>query len=272
MLHRPIITLTTDFGYNDPFAGVMKAVILKINPDANIIDLTHGIKPHDIRDAAFTIGMNYEYFPAHTIHIVVVDPGVGSNRRPIIVMTDRHFFIGPDNGVFSYIYTMNHETLQVLNITAEHYFLSSESATFQGRDVFAPTAAYISRGINILNFGDVITDYQTIKLPSTEIIGEKSLRGEVIHIDRFGNAITNIRSSDIDMIYSSNPKGNIDVSLNNMKIPLKNYYAEVKDKGLYSLVNSSGYLEIFVYRGNAALENKISAGDTVEIALAEKPV
>ncbi|MDA8431460.1 MAG: SAM-dependent chlorinase/fluorinase, partial [Nitrospiraceae bacterium] len=113
---RPLITLTTDFGYDDPFVGVMKGVILKINPEVEIVDITHGIRPHDIQEAAFTIGMNYRYFPADTIHVVVVDPGVGSARRPLLVFSENHYFIGPDNGVFSYIYRVKHETLDVVHI------------------------------------------------------------------------------------------------------------------------------------------------------------
>jgi len=271
MSNSPIITLTTDFGYEDPFVGVIKGVILTINPVANIIDLTHGIKPQDIREAALTIGMSYEFFPDGTIHIVVVDPGVGSSRRPIIVMADRHFFVGPDNGVFSHIYNISRETLQVINISSEHYFLSPVGSTFQGRDIFAPTAAHLSKGINISNFGDPITDFHTIPLPFPQMRDGNTLHGEVIYIDRFGNAITNIRTSEIDKLYSGGPEGVLKVIFNGKEIPLKNFYSQVDDRNIYSLINSSGYLEIFVYRGSASSEYCISIGDTVDIILTEKP-
>jgi S-adenosylmethionine hydrolase len=261
MSNDQIVTLTTDFGYDDPFVGVIKGVILKINPQAKIIDLTHGIRPHDIREAAFTIGMSYESFPNNTIHTVVVDPGVGSKRRPIIVMTDYHYFIGPDNGVFSMVYNLRHEMLQVVHITAEHYFLSLSGSTFHGRDIFAPTAAYLSRGINIANFGEPVTDYHKIPLPLPYLENEKTLRGEVILIDRFGNAITNIRASDIRKIYSSKPDSIIKILLKRKEVLLKKYYSQVNDKEIYSLINSSGYLEFFIYRGNVSSEHNISVGD-----------
>src|SRR5512135_1704123 len=197
MADKPLITLTTDFGYDDPFVGVMKGVILNINPEAKIVDLNHGIRPQDTMEAAFTIGMNFHYFPAETLHVVVVDPGVGSRRRPVLMLSDHHYFLGPDNGVFSYIYRMKHETLEVLHITADHYFLQKKSSTFQGRDVFAPVAAWFSRGVAMEKFGDRITDYQTIDLPFPEVTAEGIIRGKIIHIDRFGNAISNITKKDI---------------------------------------------------------------------------
>ncbi len=245
----------------------MKGVILKINPNVKIVDLTHGIRAHDIREAAFVIGMNYKFFSDNTIHIVVVDPGVGSSRRPIIVMSNRHYFVGPDNGVFSQIYNMEHEMLQVFNITAQHYFLSTSSSTFQGRDVFAPTAAYLSRGIDLSCFGEPVTDYYKIKLPSSHMVDEKTLKGEVLYIDRFGNAITNIKKSDIDSLCKTKPDGVLKILSKGNVITLKDFYSQVEDKGLYSLINSSGYLEIFVYIGNASSEYNISIGDIVEINL-----
>src|SRR5512143_1493779 len=133
MQDNPLITLTTDFGYDDPFAGVMKGVILSINPRARIVDITHGIRPHDIKEAAFVIGTNYSYFPDNTIHLVIVDPGVGSARRPLLVESGGHYFIGPDNGVFSLVYQKNPGPPRVVHITSEQYFLTSRSSTFQGR-------------------------------------------------------------------------------------------------------------------------------------------
>ena len=270
MAGRPLITLTTDFGYDDPFVGVMKGVILKINPEARIVDLTHGIRPQDVQEAAFTVGMNYRYFPSDTIHVVVVDPGVGSARRPLLVFSENHFFIGPDNGVFSYIYRVRHETLEVVHITAEHYFLRKGSPTFQGRDLFAPVAAWFSRGVHIEKFGDPITDYRAIDIPFPET-ADGRVRGSVIHIDRFGNATANISKADLAGLAGSQPGSDFRIFLKGSEVPLRNYYYEAKDDKLYSLLNSSGYVEFFVCAGNAASHYHISVGDRVEVVPADKP-
>lgn len=263
----PVITLTTDFGYDDPFAGVMKGVILKINPDATIVDITHGIRPHDIREAAYTIGMNYQYFPSNSIHLVVVDPGVGSNRRPVLVEADRHYFIGPDNGVFSYIFSMSHEIMQVVHITSEHYFLSAVSPTFQGRDIFAPVAAWFSRGLPMARFGEPVSDYQTIPMSVPELSQEGALLGEVIHIDRFGNAITNITRVELNKLLTSDSHGSLKIMLNDREVLLKQFYGQGNDSRLYSLVNSSGYLEFFMCQGRAADQYHIATGDRVSISI-----
>jgi S-adenosylmethionine hydrolase len=266
----PLITLTTDFGYDDPFVGVMKGVILKINPETRIVDITHGIRPQDIQEAAFTIGMNYRYFPEGTIHLVVVDPGVGSARRPLLVLSENHFFVGPDNGVFSYIYRVKHETLQVVHITAEHYFLRQRSPTFQGRDHFAPVAAWFSRGVRMEKFGDPITDYRVIDIPFPTAAGDGTVRGCIIHIDRFGNAISNVCRADLNG--PAAPGRTFRVLLNGSDAPQKNFYYEAEDDKLYSLLNSSGYIEFFVRGGNASLKYHVSVGDQVEVVSVNKPV
>lgn len=264
MHSNSVITLTTDFGLTDPFIGVMKGAILSINPGANVIDLSHGIASHDIREAAFTIGMNYKFFPERTVHVVVVDPGVGSRRRPLLVVTERQYFIGPDNGVFSYIYKKEARTLQVIHISAEHYFLKSKSSTFQGRDVFAPVAAWLSGGKNSQNFGDVITDYLSIDLQIPDV-GQSVIRGEIIHVDKFGNATTNISQTEIDALVSNNPGAPLRVSLSGKEVPMKMYYGEAQNKELHSVINSSEYVEFFVNRGSAAALFNIKLGDTVEV-------
>ena len=264
MQSEPVITLTTDFGLHDPFVGVMKGVILTITPRATIIDLTHGIAPHDIREAAFTIGMNYTYFPERTIHVVVVDPGVGSKRRPILVVTDRHFFIGPDNGVFSFIYEKEKASLQVIHITADRHFLKAKSSTFQGRDVFAPVAAQLAGGRDFRDFGDRMSDFKTLELPMPNL--EKNLlNGEIIHIDTFGNAMANISQTEIDDLASQDPQGAMKIYLSGKEVPLKEYYGQATDKMLYAVINSSGYVEFFVNCGNASEICKISTGDAVEV-------
>jgi S-adenosylmethionine hydrolase len=267
MQSSPIITLTTDFGYKDPFVGIMKGVILNINPLAKIVDTTHGISPQNILEAAFAIETSFKFFPYKTIHVVIVDPGVGSVRRPILVITDHHYFIGPDNGVFSRIYNLQHETLSIVHITAEHYFLTRRSATFHGRDIFAPVAAWLSRGINVSNFGDPITDYVNIPIPVPMVSNENTIEGEVIYIDRFGNVITNIHNQKIDELFGSNPEERLKVIAKGKEAPLKNHYSEAGDDGLYSLINSFGYLELFVRMGNASSDFGISVGEKVNVVL-----
>jgi len=246
---------------------MMKGVIASINPAAKVIDITHGISPHNIKEAALTIGTSYSFFPPKTVHVVVVDPGVGSSRRPILVVTDQYYFIGPDNGVFSLIYSTQKETLEVIHMTAEHYFMSHIGPTFHGRDIFAPAAAWRTKGIEPQNFGEMITDYVTIPFPSISLSSATTIRGEVIYIDRFGNAISNIKAVDLDSLYSIRPEAKLKVIANGKETELKNYYAQGADKGLYAIINSGGHLELFVYSGNAASSFGIKVGDTIEVTL-----
>jgi S-adenosylmethionine hydrolase len=210
--------------------------------------------------------MNYGFFADRSVHIAVVDPSVGSDRRPILVAADRHYFIGPDNGIFSYIYSAAREFLQVIHITDDHYFLKPKSPTFQGRDIFAPVAAWVAGGKDILNFGSVISDYVNMPLPVPEVSGAK-IRGEIIAIDRFGNAMSNIRESDLERLVADKPERLTKVLLHGVDVPMKEFYAEASDKALCAVMNSSGYLEFFVNRGSASSAFSISIGDRVEITL-----
>jgi hypothetical protein len=258
MSHERIITLTTDFGYKDPFVGEMKGVILSINPSVTLVDITHAIEPHNIEEGAFIIGSSYKYFPSETIHITVVDPGVGSERRPIIVAADGHYFVGPDNGIFSYIMSFS-EKLKVLHIKEEKYMLSEYSPTFQGRDVFAPVAAWLSRGIALESFGCTIDDFKRFEVPVPKVEGDK-ISGEIIYVDRFGNAITNIRKGTLQGLgekYSVKIKGKIVRTVKN--------YAQASDKGLYCLINSSGHIEFFVNMDSASRLFNINKGEKVTV-------
>jgi S-adenosylmethionine hydrolase len=241
-------------------------VIYTINPQVNIVDLTHSIRPQDIQEAAFVIGMNYSYFPANSIHAVVVDPGVGSERRPLLVAADGHYFIGPDNGVFSYLYKHASKDLQVIHISSGEMFLKKDSPTFQGRDVFSPCAAWLSTGLEINKFGETITDYDTLRLPAPVRQSDQLIQGEVIFTDRFGNAVTNITGTDMDDLRSGR-EGDIGISLKGNDVRLKEYYSQAAGRGMSALVNSSGHLEIFIYRGSAASEYKILPGDEVKVFL-----
>jgi len=267
MQHNPLITLTTDFGYKDPFVGIMKGIIFDINPFVKIVDITHDISPQNILEAALSIEMSFESFPYNTIHVVVIDPDVGSSRRPILAITDRYYFVGPDNGVFSQIYKLKHETLSVIHITSEHYFLPRRSSTFHGRDIFAPVAAWLSRGIDPSKFGEPITGYVAISVPVPFMSGKNVLEGEVIYIDRFGNATTNLKNKEINDLCGTNPAETLKVFVKEKEAPLKNHYSEAEDAKLYSLINSFGYLELFVYRGNASSAFNIQLGEKVKVTV-----
>lgn len=264
MHHDCVITLTTDFGYRDPFVGIMKGVILNINPIVHIVDITHDISPQNILEAALAIEMSFDSFPRRAIHVVIVDPGVGSTRRPILVATDRYYFIGPDNGVFSQIYKLN-EPKTVIHITAERYFMPRRSSTFHGRDIFAPVAAWLSRGIDVSKFGNAITDYVRIPLPVPILQGQNKLEGEVVYIDRFGNATTNIKTHHMKNLYGGKHINHPTILFKGNHLPFKQYYVEAEPTGLYSLINSFGYLELFVYKGNASLDFAIRIGDKVSV-------
>ncbi|GAB4390320.1 MAG: SAM-dependent chlorinase/fluorinase [Thermodesulfovibrionales bacterium] len=260
---RPaLITLTTDFGHKDPFVGEMKGVILSINPLARVVDITHGVGPHDVAEAALVIGDSHGYFPRATVHVVVVDPGVGSGRRPILAEADGHFFVGPDNGVFTEVLRAAGARPRLWHIREERYFLRKGGPTFHGRDVFAPVAAWLSRGTAPEDFGPEVRQWAEIHLPVPEA-SEDGVSGEVALIDRFGNAITNIREKDLGRLQGGGP---VRVLVKGRELSLKGFYSEAGDREPHALVNSNGRLEVFVYMGSAAAELDIKRGDKVFVA------
>jgi len=268
MSTRPIITLTTDFGLKDPFVGIMKGVILGINPEAEIIDISHNISPQNILEAAHVITMGYRYFPSFTIHVVVVDPGVGGRRMPLLVSADNHYFIGPDNGVFTFIFEEHKKSsLKVINITASHYFLPINGPTFHGRDIFVPVAAWLSKGIDSARFGETINDYVTIPLSKPKAISEMAFEGVVIYIDNFGNAITNITRDDLENLSLALSRGKIKILYKDNQLNLSSYYAEAVDGTLSAVVNSFGFIELFTYKGNASSLFDIKIGDKVVVTI-----
>jgi S-adenosylmethionine hydrolase len=268
MLEKPIITLTTDFGLKDPFVGIMKGVISEINPRANIIDISHNIAPQNIIEAAEIISMSYKYFSPTAIHVVVVDPGVGSSRRPLLVVTEDHYFIGPDNGVFTQIFEEPHTNIfKVISISASHYYLPFRGPTFHGRDIFAPIAAWLSRGVESSRFGEPIKDYAAISIPKPEAINKTSLEGEVVYIDSFGNAITNITEGFLEKFNPKPAKEKIVVLYKDKKMRLSNYYAEDVTDNISAIINSFGRLELFIYKGPASDKFKIKIGDKIKITL-----
>lgn len=247
---RPIITLTTDFGLSDHFVGTMKGVIKGLNQEAEIVDICHEVRSYDVLDGAFTILQAYRNFPSWTIHLVVVDPAVGTQRRPLLAITDKHFFIAPDNGVLSLIYAR--EEHKVRHITAEHYFLNPVSSTFHGRDVFAPVAAWLSRGVESEKFGDFVTDYVRFNAPKPKSLNEKLIKGVVLKVDKFGNVITNFTPEDLPALFKENPPPFKIVAGKSEITKLNLAYANSAPGDLFALVGSSGYLELSTNRGAAA--------------------
>jgi hypothetical protein len=261
-LARPIITLTTDFGSNDHLVGAMKGVILRVNPDVSIVDISHHVIPYDILDAALTIGQAYRYFPARTVHIVVVDPGVGTQRRPLLVSGDQHYFVGPDNGVFSMVYERE-ERLTVRHVMAEHYFVNPISMTFHGRDVFAPTAAWLTKNGQPSSFGDEITDFVRFSLPKPKSANGQ-VKGVVLKLDNFGNAVTNLTAEDVPQLLAANAKFKISVG-GKQVTRFAQTYSQGDPGEPFAVIGSSGFVEISVNKASAARLLGVQRGAEVTV-------
>jgi S-adenosylmethionine hydrolase len=259
-----LITFTTDFGVNDHYVGTMKGVIYQINPAAQIVDICNGVNSFDILDGALTIAQAYRYYPADTVHMVIVDPGVGSARRPLLVTTTKHIFLAPDNGVLSLVYERE-ERLSVRHITAEHYFLQPLSSTFHGRDVFAAVAGWMSKGVEVAKFGDEITDFVRFGAPKPKPVNDKLLKGIVLKADRFGNLITNFTAHDVPQIFGENPPPFKIVIGKHEITKLKNNYAQGVPGELFGIMGSMGYLEISANRAAATKVIGVDKGTEVGI-------
>jgi S-adenosylmethionine hydrolase len=263
----PIITLTTDFGLNDHFVGAMKGVILELAPDAQIIDINHSVQAFDVLDGALTISQAYSYYPSGTVHMVIVDPGVGTARRPILLTGDRHTFIAPDNGVLSLVYDRE-ERISVRHITAEHYFLQPRSNTFHARDIFSPVAAYLAKGVDPDRFGEEITDYVRFNAPRPKPVDERTLRGVILKVDRFGNLITNITPTDLPALFAATPAAfKITVGTKVSANRLCTNYAEGTPGEVFAIVGSMGYLELAANRGSAFQLAGVGKGSEVNVAM-----
>jgi S-adenosylmethionine hydrolase len=274
----PVITLTTDFGEQDVYVASVKGVILTINPDAVLIDICHTVEPQHIAQAAFIIGEAYRHFPVDTVHIVIVDPGVGSRRRSLAVKTASHFFIAPDNGVLSYIidevypyspaqpvpelaYSLEKRkidnSIQAAIISNPDYWKHPVSSTFHGRDIFAPVAAHLSLGVPLTNFGKLTSSIHTFNLPKPCLDSEGKLIGCIIHVDHFGNLISNITYKDLK-------SNKVRITIGNETITgLSQFYAECQ--GLAAIIGSSGYLEVSLEDGSAASYLGVIKGDKVVV-------
>jgi len=259
-LPNAIITLTTDYGLNDHLVGTLKGVILKINPEATIVDITHNVAPFDVLDGALTIGSVYSYFPARTVHVVVVDPGVGTERRPLLVTAENQYFVAPDNGVLSVIYEREANTV-VRHATAEHYYLQPVSKTFHGRDVFAPIAAWLTKGWQTASMGDEITDYKKFAMPKPKAVDGVS-KGIVMRVDAFGNLITNFRAEDLPESALTNGEVKFQVGAQAVSRMVPTFASGNAGEPV-AYVGSSGYIEIAVNKGNASRTLSIGRGTPV---------
>jgi hypothetical protein len=259
-----MITLITDFGTKDHYVGTMKGVILKINPDVQIVDICHQIAPYDVFEAAYALLQSYRFFPKDTIHLVVVDPGVGTARRPILVRAGNYRFVAPDNGVLSLLFTRE-ENARVWHITADHYFLNPVSNTFHGRDIFAPVAGWLSKGVEEEKFGDPITDYTKLSSPKPKRVSENLIKGMTLKVDSFGNLITNLGPEDVPELFSENPPP-FRIIINQQEITRLNLaYSMGKPSELFAIVGSSGFIEISTNRGSAA--KMLNADRGMEVAV-----
>lgn len=263
MPDRPI-TFTTDFGMNDHFVGAMKGVVLNIHPTAQIVDICNSVQSFDILDGALTIAQAYSYFPADTVHMVIVDPGVGSQRRPLLVTTEKHFFLAPDNGVLSLVFERS-ERISVRHVTASHYFLQPVSQTFHGRDVFAACAAWLSKGVEVSKFGEEITDYVRFASPKPKPVNEKTFKGVVLKTDKFGNLITNFTAKDVPQLLTPDPPS-FRMSVGKAQVTkINTAYAQGAPGEVFGIFGSMGYLEISANRAAADRLAGAQKGNEVEI-------
>ena len=237
---RPVIAFITDFGTRDHYAGSMKGVVLSICPEATIVDITHGIPPHDVLAGALELVAVYKYFPKGTIFLVVIDPGVGSNRRALVVDTGEFRFVVPDNGFMTLVCRESPPT-KIIEVIDQRYTLSTVSKTFEGRDRFAPVAAWVAQGIQLQDLGKSVKDYKKIEIPEVTLL-EKSIKGIVLRVDHFGNLVTNINRSNFEKLASDGP---VQVMIDGKFIgPIVNTYSDVNKGQLCALFGSTGHLEV----------------------------
>ncbi len=244
----------------------MKGVMLDIVPEAAIVDISHAVQAFDVLDGALAISQAYSYFPNGTIHVVVVDPGVGTLRRPILASSDGYHFVAPDNGVLSMVYARE-ERIHVRHITGEHYFRQPVSNTFHARDVFGPVAAYLAKQVDSHKFGDEIEDYVKFAAPRPKAAGENRIRAVVLKVDRFGNLITNVTPADIPALFAEKPAP-FNISVGSREITeIRTNYAEGAPGEVFGVLGSMGYLEIVANRAAASQLTGAAKGSEVAIVL-----
>jgi len=262
----PLITLTTDFGLSDHYVGTMKGVILTVCPRARIVDISHEVSAFEIAEGAFVLAQAYRYFPRGAVHVVVVDPGVGTARRPILAEAAGQYFVAPDNGVLSMIYAR--EKHKVRAISSERYFLRPVSHTFHGRDIFAPVGARLAGGVAPARFGKLISDYLRLDFDKPQRTGRRTWTGAILKVDRFGNIVTNFRAEDFPDL---GPRA-FEMAVGPRRISvLARHYAECGPGEPFLIAGSAGYYEISVGQGSAAKLLGCAAGAPLELTLFSEP-
>lgn len=257
---RQIITLTSDFGLRDPYVAEMKAAILSVSPNTTIIDISHEIEKFNTRMGAYVLASAAPYFPKGTIHIAVIDPSVGTKRRPLLIQTKQAFYVGPDNGVL--VLAAKKQGIEhIYEITNRNFMLPKVSTTFHGRDIFAPAAAHLANGISPKEFGPEIQKIATPKFAKVTKRKE-GLVGEVIHVDDFGNIVTNFGEKELSSVSA---KGYVDIKLGNTQLKLKlcKAYAEAEPQEPLAIIGSHDFLEISLNQGNAAKNLRVKSGDKI---------
>lgn len=255
-----LITLTTDFGMHDWFVGTVKGVILNLAPKATVVDITHEIPTGDIRSGAFALAAACRYFPKGTIHVAVIDPGVGSRRAAMAVRTRNYTFVGPDNGVLS-LALAGEKVVSAHRLENEKYFHHPVSRTFHGRDVFAPVAAHLSKGVALARLGPKVDEFVKLDLPAPRAT-RSGIRGEIIYIDRFGNAFTNITA---DLLQRADRRSARVLRNGKLLCRVAEFYQAVPAGHPVAVIGSSGHLEIAVNGGNAARKFGIRIGDAIRL-------
>lgn len=261
-MQNSIITLTTDFGLKDPYVAEMKAVILEISPSVRIVDITHQIDKFNVRMGAYTLAAACPYFPKGTIHVAVIDPGVGTQRKAILVQTKKGYFVGPDNGVLT-LAAKSDGIKHTYRIENPKFMLPEISNTFHGRDIFAPTAAHLANGVSPLEFGPDIRRIVMAKFAKI-VKRNNSLTGEVMSIDDFGNIITNLKGEDLELM---GVRTVVKIKLENstLKLRLCKAYSEVEVQKPLVIIGNHNFIEISINQGNAAEDLGIKAGDKVTV-------
>ena len=265
-MKNSIITLLTDFGTKDHYVASMKGIILSIHPSCTLVDLTHEVSPYNIKQGAFLLAHAYSTFPKGTIHLAVVDPGVGGSRRPILIVTSNYFFIGPDNGLFT-LALRKEKVEQLIALMNQRYFLPQVSFTFHGRDIFAPVAGYLSLGVKPKSFGKEMDSLVELDFQRPHIQGER-LIGQILHIDPFGNLISNIDEQQLHHFSRQRPMI-VEVGKKEV-IGLKKGYWEVKKGRWIALIGSGGFLEVSIKEGNAQKALKVKEGDKIQIKVGQR--
>jgi S-adenosylmethionine hydrolase len=259
MAEPRVVTLTTDFGLRDPFVGTMHGVVLNIEHDIQVVDICHEIASYDVLEGALAIAQAYRFFPPRTVHVVVVDPGVGGARRPILAETDEYVFVAPDNGVLTLVETRE-ARFSVRHITAERFFLQPVSQTFHGRDIFSPVAAWLAKGVAPADFGPEITDQVRLAIPGVERQTDGSLRGAVLKVDKFGNLITNLSAAEFPHLGSIEDRG-FRLTIGGQTVArVCPSYGEGQDGEIFAILGSSGFLEVAMRQDSAAQKLGVGVG------------